>query len=209
MLLIVRNPFDAIESLFNLYLTNSHNKSIKHNEYKTFSDEWNSLIQDEVKMWNEFYEYWFTFQARCPIYIIKYETLINPKHTKQELVNIFQFILNYKIINGSYLDITIDNYLSNRQLKYKQRRGTILHSLSNYTNEQINYTLNNCKEMIRKLEYEVLLEKVITEDKIENIKSEADYDTISEINKKYMINLNNDYLSLNQFELASLVSLEL
>ena len=41
----VRNPIDAITSLFNMVCTGSHNKSIHNDDYNKFNELWSEFIQ--------------------------------------------------------------------------------------------------------------------------------------------------------------------
>jgi len=207
IILIVRNPFDTLESLFNLYLTNSHTKSIKKEEYDNIYIEWEGLVREEIEMWNYFLNFWFDYENKCPFYIVKYETVLND--TKNEMINILQFLLGYKITKNSFVDNHIDRYLNNRKIKYKPRRGTILHSLSNYKDEQVELIFNTCKDMLVRLEYDELLKDVIDKynftKEIENIKNEnlnlMAKSSISKINKIYINNLKKEEYEYDYFKI--------
>lgn len=45
VLLLVRNPLDAIDSHFNLVCTGSHEKSIAEGEYQRFAKEWDAMVR--------------------------------------------------------------------------------------------------------------------------------------------------------------------
>lgn len=43
-ILLIRNPLDAITSLFNMVCTGSHNKSIHNDDYRKFIPYWSEFI---------------------------------------------------------------------------------------------------------------------------------------------------------------------
>lgn len=47
----IRNPYDAIDSYFNMILTKTHNKSIHESQYARFADIWDKLIKNEIEVW--------------------------------------------------------------------------------------------------------------------------------------------------------------
>jgi hypothetical protein len=161
ILLVVRNPFDAIDSMFNLYITNSHSKSIVKEEYERLFHDWEGLVKEESIVWNKFYEYWYKFSTLndAGIYIVRYENLITD--TKNEMMGVLKFLLDYQILEETIIEKKLDDYLQNRRLVYKPRKGTNLHSLENYTKDQITFILENSIEMFYLFEYDIYLEELI------------------------------------------------
>ncbi|RQM24351.1 hypothetical protein B5M09_007584 [Aphanomyces astaci] len=74
-ILVVRNPWDAINSYFNMTLTNSHNKSVHDVTYSRFADRWDAMIQNEIQVWIKFHAYWIA-KVDIPIQIVRYEDLL-------------------------------------------------------------------------------------------------------------------------------------
>ncbi|RHY34824.1 hypothetical protein DYB32_000620 [Aphanomyces invadans] len=74
-ILVVRNPWDAINSYFNMTLTNSHNKSVHDSMYCRFATRWDAMIQNEIQIWMKFHAYWIA-KVDIPIQIVRYEDLL-------------------------------------------------------------------------------------------------------------------------------------
>ncbi len=163
VLLVTRNAFDALDSMFNLYLTNSHYKNIKKEEYERLFQDWEGLIKEEVFIWNKFYEFWYNLSItnKIPLYVVKYENLIT--NTRDEILNILKFLLNYRNLEGTIIEQLTDDYLKNRRVVYKPRKGTNFHSLENFTKQQIKFVLENSIKMFYLFEYDKQFEDLIKE----------------------------------------------
>jgi hypothetical protein len=74
-ILVVRNPWDAIDSYFNMTLTNSHNKSLHESQYERFADRWDGMLRNEIDVWMKFHRYW-TSKVDIPIIVVRYEDLL-------------------------------------------------------------------------------------------------------------------------------------
>jgi hypothetical protein len=161
ILLVVRNPFDAIDSMFNLYLTNSHSKSIKKEEYQRLFHDWEGLVKEEIVIWNKFYEFWINYSKNnnARMLIIRYEDLI--LDSKKEIMNVHKFILDFDRIDDTFVEKSVDSYMTNRRTIYKPRKGTSLHSLENYTKDQIIFILENSIQMFQVFEYDKTFEDLI------------------------------------------------
>ncbi|CAN0236359.1 unnamed protein product, partial [Ectocarpus sp. 13 AM-2016] len=49
-ILLVRNPFDAVDSYFNMALTNTHDRSLHDAVYEEFQEFWDGMIRNEMKV---------------------------------------------------------------------------------------------------------------------------------------------------------------
>lgn len=74
-ILVVRNPWDAIDSYFNMTLTNSHNKSVHESMYERLADRWDGMLRNEIDVWMKFHRYW-TAKVDIPIIVVRYEDLL-------------------------------------------------------------------------------------------------------------------------------------
>lgn len=74
-IVVIRNPWDAIDSYFNMTLTNSHTKSIHESEYERFADRWDGMIRNEIDVWMAFHRFW-TQKVDIPAIIVRYEDLM-------------------------------------------------------------------------------------------------------------------------------------
>lgn len=71
--LLVRNPFDAIDSYFNMCLTNTHHLSLTEEVYTEFIDTWRAMMRSEAKLWGAFHQWWL--QSGIPLFVVRYEDL--------------------------------------------------------------------------------------------------------------------------------------
>ena len=77
-ILLVRNPWDAIDSYFNMALTNDHATSLRDDQYQRFEDLWRELTAAEAGVWARFNRWWL--QAPVPLLVVRYEDLVNHRH---------------------------------------------------------------------------------------------------------------------------------
>jgi hypothetical protein len=96
LILLVRNPFDAIDSYWNMNATKSHTKSVTDAVYTQYKDKWEGLAKNEIRVWLRFYEFWM--QASVPVLIVRFEDLV--ENAAQELHRILQFTLDRRDITG-------------------------------------------------------------------------------------------------------------
>jgi len=87
--LVVRNPLHAMDSLWNLNATCSHTETVTDEVYGRFRDKYRRLIQNEIKVWLRFHEFWFHKQQDIPVMIVRFEDLLHD--TKHQLERIFEF----------------------------------------------------------------------------------------------------------------------
>jgi hypothetical protein len=193
IILIVRNPFDTLESMFNLYLTGSHSKSIHNDEYRRLEQEWQGFINDVIPEWVQFHEYWLKYaeENNVPLYIIRYEDLLTD--TKDEVMQMMKFLLHYQKIEGTVVEEKIDSYLLNRRTVYKPRKGTSFHSLTNYSEELIKHVFEKCRKMLKILGYDRLLSQ-----KLNNYEQIKDNENALDIDGKTILT----HQELNEINLA-------
>ena len=83
--LCVRNPLDAISSLYHMVATSSHHLSIIDEDFKTYMDVWSEFIEQEISVWKDFHEFWLN--AKVPTLFVRFEDLLgNPKETMKEVM---------------------------------------------------------------------------------------------------------------------------
>ena len=77
-ILLVRNPIDAIASLFHKNSKETLNKSISHKDMIKYSEVFNQFYEKEIEIWTQFHLFWFRkFAEGFPVIIIRYEDLIS------------------------------------------------------------------------------------------------------------------------------------
>lgn len=87
--LLVRNPYDAIDSYWNLCCTNTHTRSLDESVYEQYAAKFESLARHEIKIWCEFHNYWYDICERegVPLLVVRYEDLVlNPESEMQRVL---------------------------------------------------------------------------------------------------------------------------
>lgn len=88
IILLVRNPWDAIDSYWHLNATNTHTEKVADSVYEDHYKLWVRLIRNEFIVWNDFLSFWDK-QSRTheiPILWIRYEDLIKDQHLELERI---------------------------------------------------------------------------------------------------------------------------
>ena len=76
--LLVRNPWDVIDSYFNMTLTNSHNTTMRDDQYARFAPLFRELAKAEARVWCRFNRWWLA--APLPLLVVRYEDLVHHRH---------------------------------------------------------------------------------------------------------------------------------
>jgi len=95
-ILLVRNPFDAIDSYWNLNLTNTHTETVTDEIYHQYRKTFEDFSRNEMKVWLQFHRYWL--DAKVPVLLIRFEDLIS--NMEEEMKRITAF-LEIKNVRGS------------------------------------------------------------------------------------------------------------
>lgn len=90
-ILLVRNPFDAIDSMWNLNVTNTHTDKVTEEVYREHWDFYCSFVRNEMKIWLRFHEFWDS--QGIPILWVRYEDLLSD--TAGALHEILKFSTSY------------------------------------------------------------------------------------------------------------------
>ncbi|GKY99094.1 hypothetical protein MPSEU_000864900 [Mayamaea pseudoterrestris] len=100
-ILLVRNPYDAIDSYWNMNATKSHVKTVTDEVYERFRDKFEALAENEIKIWNRFNRYWLN-DVDIPVLLIRFEDLI--QDPAKELTKILQFTLCVSVLSHFWQD---------------------------------------------------------------------------------------------------------
>jgi hypothetical protein len=78
VLLLIRNPYDSIDSYWNLCCTNTHTRTLDESVYKKYASKFESLARNEIQIWCKFYYYWLDLcrKESVSLLVIRYEDLI-------------------------------------------------------------------------------------------------------------------------------------
>jgi len=103
VLLLVRNPYDAIDSYWNLCCTNTHTQTLEESVYIQYSQKFEAMARHEIKIWCEFHYHWLDICERegVPILIVRYEDLV--LNVEAEMMRVMKFLLckHYGVEDGS------------------------------------------------------------------------------------------------------------
>tara|TARA_Y100000389_G_C17451358_1_gene515031 strand:- start:1005 stop:1844 length:840 start_codon:yes stop_codon:yes gene_type:complete len=148
-ILVVRNPYDAINSLYHMKNTSTHTKSTENFKNDKYFD---NFIKRNGKKWKKFHKLWLKIQI--PIFVIHYENLIHPTKKKECLRNLFSWISHDENEKQMYLEKLNNLFDSNKQLTlYKPRKATVLEGYNVCNTSQKEYITRQCGEFMSKLGY--------------------------------------------------------
>jgi len=94
-ILLVRNPYDAIDSYWNLNLTNTHTETVTNEIYEQFRDTFEELALNEMSVWLRFHRYWLNQNNKnIPVLVVRFEDLIGNHNStmEHELMRIATFL---------------------------------------------------------------------------------------------------------------------
>lgn len=153
-ILVVRNPWDAIDSYFNMTLTNTHNKSLHESQYARFADRWDGLVRNEIDVWMKFHRYW-TSKVDIPIIVVRYEDLL--VHRAETMRRVFLFLTDKPSLDGTEWQQRIDDVIATsgeNSGPYVPRSGKIGASFCHYSEEQFQYILKTANLPLRGFGYD-------------------------------------------------------
>ncbi|TYZ64212.1 hypothetical protein PybrP1_011497 [[Pythium] brassicae (nom. inval.)] len=153
-IVVVRNPWDAIDSYFNMTLTNSHNKSVHESQYARFADRWDGLVRNEVDVWMKFHRYW-TATVDIPIIVVRYEDLL--VHRAETLRRVFLFLTDQPSLDGTEWQQRIDRVVATsgeHSGPYVPRSGKIGASFRHFSPAQFEHVRTTAKLPLRGFGYD-------------------------------------------------------
>jgi len=147
--LLVRNPYDAMDSYFNLMSTNTHTTSVTKEDRKKHAKIFADMARKEVLVWRDFHEFWL--KQKIPLLVVRYEDLI--RWTTKVIGKVVKFVL--EVNSMTFFEDRIQRAIGEDQIEklgpYKVRSGGIGKSLTkgNYSAQllhQINYGIMDTME---------------------------------------------------------------
>eukprot|EP00804_Cyclotella_cryptica_P030710 CCRYP_009128-RA/>CCRYP_009128-RA protein AED:0.16 eAED:0.16 QI:240/1/1/1/1/1/4/322/677 len=160
--LLVRNPFDAIESFFHLMMTGEHTATLSEENRKKAEKVFDEYAVKEAAVWTKFHEYWLN--QDIPILLIRYEDLY--RQTDKVMERVLQFVLEVKRM-GTFFTERVDRCIREQQKieslgSYKPRSAGIGKSLKKYKPEVIERMKTPAMlEVMKKLGYSFMLENPV------------------------------------------------
>ncbi|GKY93330.1 hypothetical protein MPSEU_000300600 [Mayamaea pseudoterrestris] len=155
VVLLVRNPYDAIESFFNLMMTNTHTTSLSDEQRREHNKLWQEHVLKEIQVWRDFHEYWIAQQI--PMLLVRYEDLI--RYPDKVMARVLRFVL--EVNNMSFFEVRLDKCIRQEQIEqlgsYKPRSGGIGKSISKYSPELLQLMNMGIVSTMQKLGYHEML----------------------------------------------------
>ena len=181
-ILLVRNPFNAIRSYFNMLLTGTHTHSIADSEFTRLASVWDRHVREEIGWWCEFHRYWL--RQPIPLLVVRYEDLVESRPAEREktLRRIADFLYGpthtrrrgYGADVGSAVEGAVENESaeaiesriqavlgdSSAGRVYKPRAAAVATDLTHYTAAQQEFMLATATPMLLDLGYSDLLKEI-------------------------------------------------
>jgi hypothetical protein len=155
VVLLVRNPYDALESYFNLMTTGTHTSTLSEEMRNKLTSTWQSMVQKEICVWQAFNEFWLS--QNIPLLLVRYEDLI--RYPYQVMCRVIQFVL--EINNMDFFASRIAQCVAEEQIEqlgsYQPRSGGIGKSLSRYTPEMLQSINFGIFDTMEQLDYTSML----------------------------------------------------
>eukprot|EP01035_Chromulina_nebulosa_P033464 gene33464-44816_t len=89
VIVLVRNPFDSIESYFNMAMTSSHNRTLSSQAFETLRTIWSEFVPNESKVWFDFYSFWLPRSEEVPVLFVRYEDLLTDAQAQKRRIDQF------------------------------------------------------------------------------------------------------------------------
>ncbi len=154
VLLLIRNPFDTLDSYFNMVLTSSHTLSLEESEYNRLEKEWNMLVEKEIDVWRRFYLFWIHIAkiSNVPLKLVRYEDLMEKK--SKTLRGLACFLAGRKTIKGTIYAKRIEGLDSSSSVQvYRPRKGKINSGLSHFSSAQKRFVLEKTRDVLVEFGY--------------------------------------------------------
>jgi Sulfotransferase domain len=116
-ILLIRNPYDAIDSYWNLNVTNTHTETVTDAIYHQYQDQFQAMAKNEIHIWCQYHRYWLDRheQDDFPLLLVRFEDLI--QRPDIQLTRILEFVFNNNNNNNSNNnsnETSLDSYWQQR-----------------------------------------------------------------------------------------------
>ncbi|KAL7536492.1 hypothetical protein ACHAXR_007200 [Thalassiosira sp. AJA248-18] len=103
VLLLVRNPYDAIDSYWNLCCTNTHTRTLDESVYTKYAQKFEGMARHEIQVWCDFHYYWIDICKKegVPLLVVRYEDLV--LDTEAEMLRVMKFLMGQHDVEDSQL----------------------------------------------------------------------------------------------------------
>ena len=161
VILLIRNPFDSMESYFNMGFTNTHDKSLSSDALKYLKPLWTDFVKTEIQVWIDFHQYWLDQAlAGVPVLVVRFEDLLSSESESME--RIFRFISASRI-SSTYYTNKHQIMLAQKDIKSFIGPGYVPRKVSKsrpysfqpYDEEQIEFVAKKSLHLLDKFGYKV------------------------------------------------------
>ncbi len=92
VVLLVRNPWDAIDSYWNMCLTNTHTESVTAEVYSRYATMYSQFVVNEADVWARFIDWWVkrAQKSGTPLMVVRFEDLT--RDTASTMSRIMHFV---------------------------------------------------------------------------------------------------------------------
>ena len=162
---LVRNPCDTIDSLWNMRRTRSHTRSVWPLAYRYARASFRTMVREEAASWARFHAFWLQTDA-C---FVRFEDLLDPARRSATLRRIAHYLCgtqpphcreaarallgelleDYDETSGVHAATAVETARS----VYRPRRGTAGHALRRYAPEDRATVAETCGELMRRFGY--------------------------------------------------------
>ncbi|KAL7430465.1 hypothetical protein ACHAXH_002018 [Discostella pseudostelligera] len=150
VLLLIRNPYDAIDSYWNLCCTNTHTRTLDESVYVQYAQKFDELARHEIQIWCDFHYYWMDIceKENVPILIVRYEDLV--LDTEAELRRMLRFVLNTEGTLDSFWEWRILHAVSKATANNSAAANNQTSNLGSYKPRSSNGGLSSIGKSVRK-----------------------------------------------------------
>lgn len=122
VVLIVRNFWDAVDSYFNMCLTNTHDQTLAEEVRLRFWSKWERMVRHECDVWRRFNEWWLECcqLQNVPVMVVRFEDLVSDRRDTV-MREVLEFIDSPQHLNPSNI--------VRKAVGYKPRSGGVGGSL--------------------------------------------------------------------------------
>jgi len=90
IVLVVRNPWDVLDSFWNLNVTNTHTKKVTEHVYEVYRSTFLEMMEAELLVWCDFLQFWVYGEgSKLPRILVRYEDLV--REPQRQLERILKF----------------------------------------------------------------------------------------------------------------------
>ena len=100
----VRNPMDAMTSLYHMVGSSSHHLSIQETFFTEYPDVWAEFIEQEISVWKDFHEFWL--KCKIPTLFVRFEDIL--ARPREQMTKVIGFLLNKQDLSGTYVESLIE-----------------------------------------------------------------------------------------------------